>query len=164
MGRPCSVCQRSDIWEINGKLTHLSLDRLAATFSIPVSTIRRHKRHFLQDNERGKMPLVPEVPLPADPTPKEQAAYHCETVKLRLRAAEGSGASEKEIAALFGQYTNALRHHASLSGAHLTEPQVLKSVAWGRIMATVREVLVKHPKALLELDAALAALDDKGGM
>lgn len=78
-----------------------------------------------------------------------------------MKAAERAPVpNEKEIATLYGQYTNAMRHHAKVSGAlDLTEAQVLRSAPWARIRAVSVKALEKdHPKAMKALFDALDAL------
>ncbi len=83
--------------------------------------------------------------------------WHMKRIEERMKAAEAaSPPNEKAIAALYGQYTNAMRHHAKVSGAlDITEAQVVRSQPFTRVMGIVLAALEKHPAALKLVGSAV---------
>ncbi len=112
------------------------------------TTIAKHKLKCLA-RVRKALVVPPAEPLPEGATAQAQAEWHCERIKKRLEAAEKANPpSEKEIATLYGQYTNALRHHAKVSGAlDITEAAIVRSAPFVKIRAVIDRALAAHPEA-----------------
>lgn len=146
-GPKCSICvePRNDAIEADMR-AKLTVKALAKKYALGEKALEQHRRLHLAKPKKKPI-VVPDVPPPEDTSPKGLAAWHCERIKERMLAAERADAPIKEITALQGQYTNALRHHARLSGAlDITEAQIVRSAPWSRVSSIAVEVLC--PKCL----------------
>lgn len=134
---------------------------IAAEYGVSKSAVQRYKA----SRPPRIAPLVAPVPeAPTNATPKESAQWHCDRIKARMLAAEMSGqVSEREIAALYGQYTNALRHLARLSGSlDITESQVVRSAPFTRVMTVLLDTLRPWPEACKALAGAMSQFNGEG--
>jgi hypothetical protein len=103
--------------------------------------------------------------LPADTPPPvaggdslEDARAHLQWVNARVRDAEISGATPKEVAQLCAQKTAAIRLVGILSGAmNVTESKIARSEPFQKLMVEMCDVLRAYPEAL----GALKAWRDK---
>ncbi len=166
-GLPCRLCTKPNAaFEL--AIRGGSSSRAAAKLhGIPPTTANRHATHIRKAMARevaAEVHAAPPAP-PAGTSPKELAAWHVESIKARLMAAIAANATPKEITMYQGQLTNAMRHHARLSGAlDITEAQILRSAPWARVMGLLRETLKAYPDAVLALDKAFTALEEKGAL
>lgn len=168
-GPQCSICTH-----VKGKAIDADLAAgigLAATslkFGPATATLEKHRRLHLRPRleaiaggVKEKAPPPPMPDLPADISPKDRAKAHCDWLRLRIQWVEQNSASEKDLAHMAGQYTNATRLYSRLSGAlDITESQIARSVPWQRLMVVVREALKPHPKALEDLMKAVEAYSE----
>ncbi len=160
-GPKCSVCIHPDSEKIAVTLETRSTAKVAAMWKMSQSVIAKHKLKCLGGLKSKKPFVVPDMkPLHEGATPLEQAAYHCEKIEARLKAAEASGAvSQADIAKLYTAHTSALKHHSKLAGADgMTEAQMVRSQPWQTIRRVMLETLGKHPAALRDVAEAIAAL------
>lgn len=140
-----------------------SLDKISARLNIPRGVVERYARAYKK--KKTIVPLVvPEMAEPpVDASPKDQAFWHCERIKARMIAAEKAGRNEKEVAGLYGQYTNALRHHARLSGAlEVTMAQIIKAPDFQRALSALQRVIGNNRDIWVRWEKELAILMGEG--
>ncbi len=132
---------------------------IARRYGFSVSAVDRYRKAWLAAQPKGEALKVKEPkPLAADAPPQEQAKWHCDRIEARMVAAEKAAhPDEKQIAALYGQYTRALQHHAKVSGAlDITEAQILRCAPWKRVqLILMRAVEKDFPLAAKAIHKAL---------
>lgn len=104
-------------------------------------------------------PLAP-MPeqMPSDATPVQRAKANSDWLGARVRYAQERGEDARGIAVLAGQYTQALKYHARLSGAFdVTQATIMRSGPWAEIMRVIRDTLKDHPALLEKVALALNA-------
>ncbi len=126
-------------------------------FKIPQSSVANHKKKCVKDR-RPALEVAEPKPLPAGASAQDQAVWHMSRIEERMKAAEKADPpNEKEIATLYGQYTNAMRHHAKVSGAlDITEAQIVRSAPFVKVRAVIERALEKHPAAYKAVAEAIA--------
>lgn len=148
-GPKCTICEHPKREQIEKAAKETTGEKAALKFGLSKSTVNKHM---------SKCP--PKVPfeasaVPEDLDPLAKAKLHCKRIDEAMRVSERAGLST-ETAKLYGQYTNALRHHARLSGAlDITQGQIVKSTPWVQLRALIRKTLEAHPAALKDFDEAL---------
>lgn len=160
-GKPCRSCSHPDAEELNKRIIREqdTFSTLSDRYGISVEALKRHKRFCLQPKlavAMGDRPPGPEMPKLEGLSPQDHASAHCEWLRLRIEWAQKAGLPEKDVAQLAGQYTNAQRLYARLSGAlELTEAQIVKSAPWAKLSVLIRDALKGHPAALRDVVGAL---------
>lgn len=159
-GPKCAICQRPDIAEINTALIGNSCAKVGGMFKLAISSVNQHKRNCVA-KPSAKGLAVKEPPPPANGTPVELANWHCERIDARIKAAtaENSGRSEREIAGLYAQYTNASRHRDRLNGAlDLTAAQIIKTPDFMRLLAAFKTACGSNREVWARWEAELGDL------
>ena len=172
--RKCSGCIHKDRQSIeNARANGQPLSLISAKFGINISTLRRHlelhARHLLPE-------VVPESPLPDLEPPSEdeeeteedaaaqvsveEAQTMLRTYRAmakRLEARLNVAVIPKDVAMLSGTLLRVNQSIARLTGeGEITEAMVIRSAAFGRIMAVWEEALRPFPEAAKAVAEALA--------
>ena len=105
-------------------------------------------------NRYGQAPApapaaAPDSTRPPDPPPvrsgstlAEQMAEQCEWLQRRISWGQTHGETATELTKWAGQFTNAQRHLAKLTGAlEVSEGQILKSPKFARALQVIREAI-----------------------
>ena len=141
-----------------------SLDKISARLNLPRNQVQTFCT-YIQSEANGGAPLrlAPPPEVPADATPRQRAELHANWLKAQIDGAIAAGANIKELASLSGQYVNAMRLVARLSGAlEITAAQILRSTDFQRCIEALRRAAGDNLEVLKRLDGELARLMGEG--
>ncbi len=158
-GPACSICTHAKRGLIEAMLIEQPINHVASRFQLSVGTVGNHKRNCpkLKPGSGGKVTEPPRVKIPAPPDSsppppmppilgagenlESQMRAHAVYISKRLQWETLHG-DAKAIAALSGQFTNAQRHLAKLTGAlEVSEAQIVRSPKFVRLLGLIQTAL-----------------------
>jgi hypothetical protein len=175
-GPACSICTHSKRAAIEVTYRTENIKHTASRFGVGHAPLERHRRLCLQlskaeikaalegaptvkepkTGSRVRLPAGDDAPpqlpnLPPGASLEDQMRAHSRYLQERIQW-ETSYGDGRAIAQLSGQYTNAQRHLAKLTGAlEVSEQQIVRSPKFTRLLGLITEALGNDHKTIAKV-------------